>query len=154
VLLAAGCATQEPASVHLSGWGPEGPRLRYEAALAQALAEPGAVRTKSGLVYRDLAAGDGATPQAAQTVTLRFRAFAPDGTLLRDSAAEYGRDVVVVLGQLRDCEHEVLASLRARGTRRFLCPPSAGEAGAPAPEPRFVEVTLVDVGAPLPVKGH
>jgi FKBP-type peptidyl-prolyl cis-trans isomerase FkpA len=142
--------------VHLAGWGPEGSQLRYQAALAQELAEPGAVRTRSGLVYRDLAVGDGATPQASQTVTLRFRAFAPDGALLRDSAAEYGRDVIVVPAELADCEREVLASLRAHGTRRFLCPPPDAEddTAGRVREPRFVEVTLVEIGAPLPVKGH
>jgi FKBP-type peptidyl-prolyl cis-trans isomerase FkpA len=48
-----------------------------KAYLEKAAAEPGAQKTASGLVYRDVTAGSGASPKATDTVKVHYR-----GTLI------------------------------------------------------------------------
>ena len=47
--------------------------------LKAAAAEPGAVVTDSGLVYRSLKDGQGASPTAADTVKVHYKGMFPDG---------------------------------------------------------------------------
>lgn len=54
-------------------------------ALDAAAAAPGAIRTESGLVYHELAAGDGARPSPADSVLLHYH-----GTLCNGGAGEEG----------------------------------------------------------------
>lgn len=132
-------------------------RAHFERVLAQAAAEPGAKRTRSGMVYRELAAGRGAVPSGDDTVTLRYQTKTESGEIVGDSAAEGGA-VTVVLAQIGTCEREALTRMRAGGTSRFVCPLREKDLEArPVPRrpvPLFIEVTLIDVGRPLPAPGH
>jgi hypothetical protein len=160
VLLAVlcGACAREPETVrggHFAAWSPAGSRVLYEQALAQAASEPGAVRARSGLVFREITPGTGAAPSEGQTVTVRFQGRTADGAVVDDSAA-YGGELTVLFGELRPCEHEALARMRVGGTSRFLCPLDREREGDSRglAIPVTVEVTLVDVGRPVPQHGH
>ena len=89
----ADAAAGKPA-VDLNEWGPkfqafgqaraarvkEKQKVVSDAYLAKAAAEPGALKTESGLIYRDLQAGTGASPQASDTVKVNYRGTLIDGT--------------------------------------------------------------------------
>jgi len=51
-----------------------------KAYLEKAAAEPGAVKTDSGLIYREVKAGSGAAPSATDTVTVNYRGTLVNGT--------------------------------------------------------------------------
>ena len=51
-----------------------------KAYLAKCAAEPGAVKTESGLVYRQLRPGTGASPKASDTVKVNYRGTLINGT--------------------------------------------------------------------------
>ena len=48
--------------------------------LAKAAAEPGAIKTESGLIYMDLQPGTGASPKASDSVKVNYRGTLIDGT--------------------------------------------------------------------------
>ncbi len=62
---------------------------RSSAFLATKAKEEGVVKTDSGLLYRELRAGDGDSPTADQTVTVHYRGTLLDGTQFDSS---YDRD--------------------------------------------------------------
>jgi FKBP-type peptidyl-prolyl cis-trans isomerase len=144
-----------PIPGHFGGIDASGARAAYDAFLARAAAEPGAVRTKSGLVYRELEAGRGAAPGATDSVTVRYRVTDPNGTVVEDSA-EYGGAVTVRLSNVEPCVREAVRRMRSGGRSRFLCPPPppGREEATEQRVPVAVEATLLAVGqTPLP-HGH
>lgn len=86
-------AANKPA-VELSTWGPkiqalseartarvaEREKAGSKAYLEKAAAEPGAMKTESGLVYRETRAGSGASPKATDTVKVNYRGTLVNGT--------------------------------------------------------------------------
>jgi FKBP-type peptidyl-prolyl cis-trans isomerase FkpA len=129
-------------------------RQTYQRVLDQVAAEPGAVRTRSGLVYRDLSQGSGPAPRESDTVTVRYQVKAPDGRVVEDSTTS-GDTVTVALTAIRPCVREAMLRMRVGGVSRFICPWSEEDGGSPAaPAPVVVEATLVAVGQPLPPPGH
>src|ERR1019366_6015956 len=80
--------------IDLNVWGPkiqplmtarmavvaEKEKAASAAYLAKAAAEPGAVKTDSGLVYRELTAGTGESPKATDTVKVHYRGTLTNGT--------------------------------------------------------------------------
>ena len=80
--------------VKLDDWGPkidplararcarvaEKEKVASMAYLAKAAAEPGAVKTESGLIFKELRAGTGASPKATDTVKVNYRGTLVDGT--------------------------------------------------------------------------
>jgi FKBP-type peptidyl-prolyl cis-trans isomerase len=139
--------------VHFSA----GPAAEYEAFLAQLAAEPGAVRTRSGLVYRDLAPGSGAAPRESDTIAVRFQTKTLGGRVVEDSTA-YGGAVTVALDQVAPCMREAVLRMKAGGVSRFACPlpvnTDCARCPADVPAPLAVEATLVGVGQALPAPGH
>ena len=53
--------------------------MSANAYLDKAAAEPGARKTASGLIYRELKAGTGASPKATDTVKVHYRGTLTDG---------------------------------------------------------------------------
>jgi FKBP-type peptidyl-prolyl cis-trans isomerase FkpA len=125
-------------------------RARSSAALQRFAAEPGSLRQPSGLIYRELKAGTGASPAPGQKVLLRYTGALVDGTVF-DSSAREGRPVVFDLAEVIPCFREGLPLMKTGGRARLVCPATLayGDAGLPPkirPGATLVfEVELVDI---------
>lgn len=92
-------------------------------ALARAAAEPGAVVTQTGLVYRDLKAGDGPSPTAAQSVRVHYRGTFTDGREF-DSSHKRGQPITFPLNRVIPCWTEGVQRMKVGGTAKLTCPSS------------------------------
>jgi len=103
-----------------------------KAYLEKAAAEPGAQKTASGLVYRDITAGSGASPKATDTVKVHYR-----GTLINgkefDSSYARNEPAEFPLNRVIPCWTEGVQKMKVGGKARLVCPSSIayGEGGAP-----------------------
>lgn len=122
-----------------------------KAALDKAAAEPGATRTPSGLVYRELRAGTGESPRATDAVTVNYRGTLTNGTEF-DSSYKRNQPAQFPLNQVIPCWTEGLQKMRVGGKSRLVCPASLayGERGAPPDIPGgatlIFEVELLAIG--------
>lgn len=100
--------------------------------LDKAAAEPGATRTASGLVYRELRPGTGPSPAATDTVTVNYRGTLIDGTEF-DSSYKRNEPAQLPLNQVIPCWTEGVQKMRVGGKSRLVCPASIayGEQGSP-----------------------
>ena len=98
---------------------------------APAAAAP-AETTASGLVYRVLKAGDGASPQATDTVRVHYRGTFPDGREF-DSSHSRGQPAQFPLNRVIRCWTEGVQKMKVGGKAALVCPPSIayGERGTP-----------------------
>ncbi len=74
-------------------------KVEAEAYLATAAAEPGAVRTESGLVYLETVAGTGPLPAITDSITVHYHGTLEDGTVF-DSSVDRGTPIGFRLGQV------------------------------------------------------
>jgi FKBP-type peptidyl-prolyl cis-trans isomerase FkpA len=100
-------------------------------AAARAAAEPGAVVSDSGLVYRSLHAGSGPRPLATDTVRVHYRGTLPDGREF-DSSYSRGQPATFPLNRVIPCWTEGLQRMQVGGKARLTCPPGIayGDRGA------------------------
>lgn len=107
------------------------PALAQDAALAKAAAEAGAMRTASGLVYRAIKEGKGASPAATDTVEVNYRGTFPDGKEF-DSSYGRGKPASFPLNRVIPCWTEGLQLMKVGGKAKLTCPASIayGERGA------------------------
>jgi FKBP-type peptidyl-prolyl cis-trans isomerase FkpA len=98
---------------------------------AKAAKEPGAVVTDSGLVFRMIKPGTGASPTATDTVKVHYRGTFPDGKEF-DSSYARGQPIEFPLDRVIKCWTEGVQKLQVGGTARLTCPPAIayGERGA------------------------
>jgi FKBP-type peptidyl-prolyl cis-trans isomerase FkpA len=98
---------------------------------AAAAKEPGAVVTPSGLVYRSLKDGSGASPSATDKVRVHYRGTFPDG---REFDSSYSRNepAEFPLNRVIKCWTEGVQKMKVGGKAKLTCPaPIAyGEKGA------------------------
>jgi FKBP-type peptidyl-prolyl cis-trans isomerase FkpA len=139
-------AAGKPA-IDVSEWGPKvqpfastrGARIAARekvastAYLTKAAAEAGAVRTESGLVYRELSAGTGASPTATDTVRVHYRGTLINGTVF-DSSYERNEPAQFPLGGVIRCWTEGLQKMKVGGKARLVCPSDIayGDEGRPS----------------------
>jgi FKBP-type peptidyl-prolyl cis-trans isomerase FkpA len=99
--------------------------------LAKAAAEAGAVTAPSGLVYRSLKDGAGASPAATDTVRVHYRGTFPDGKEF-DSSYTRGQPAEFPLNRVIKCWTEGVQKMKVGGKARLACPASIayGERGA------------------------
>jgi len=104
----------------------------YQAFLEKAAAEPGAIKTASGLVYRVITAGSGASPKATDTVKVNYRGTLINGkefdsSYARNEPAEFPLNMVI------PCWTEGVQMMKAGGKSQLVCPASIayGDRGAP-----------------------
>jgi FKBP-type peptidyl-prolyl cis-trans isomerase FkpA len=128
-------ATQGKPAIDLEEWGPKiepfaaarGQRLvaREKATaltyLAKAATEAGAVKTSSGLVYREVSAGTGAAPTAADTVRVNYRGTLINGTEF-DSSYKRNEPAEFALRGVIGCWTEGLQHMKVGGKARLVCP--------------------------------
>jgi FKBP-type peptidyl-prolyl cis-trans isomerase FkpA len=101
--------------------------------LTVAAAQVGAVQTDSGLVYRDVAVGTGASPKAGDVVRVHYRGTLINGTEFdssykRNEPAEFSLDGVI------GCWTEGLQRMKVGGKARLVCPSriAYGDEGRPS----------------------
>ena len=143
--LSDGLFAKEPL-VELSAWSPKIQELaqaRSRAAaerektagaafLERAASEPGAVRTPSGLIYRELAPGSGAQPASTDRVKVHYHGTLIDGTVF-DSSRDRGQPATFPLNGVIKCWSEGVAMMKVGGKARLVCPPEIayGDRGMP-----------------------
>ena len=139
-------ALNKPA-VELDEWGPRiapfararGERVvvREKAAsvayLAKAAAEAGAMKAESGLVYREVSAGTGASPVATDTVRVHYRGTLINGTEF-DSSYSRNEPTEFSLGGVIGCWTEGIQKMKVGGKARLVCPSDLayGDGGRPS----------------------
>jgi FKBP-type peptidyl-prolyl cis-trans isomerase FkpA len=89
--------------------------------LDKAAAEPGAVRTASGLVYRELRAGSGPSPKASDTVKVNYRGTLVDGTEF-DSSYKRNEPISFPLNGVIPCWTEGVQKMKVGGKSQLVCP--------------------------------
>ena len=107
------------------------PALAQTDPLAAAAAEPGAVTTPSGLVYRTVKEGTGASPAATDTVKVHYRGTFPDGREF-DSSIKRGQPASFPLNRVIKCWTEGLQRMKVGGKAKLTCPAAIayGDRGA------------------------
>ena len=93
--------------------------------------EDGAVVSSTGLVYRALKEGTGASPKASDTVKVHYRGTLPDGKEF-DSSYKRGEPIEFPLGRVIACWTEGVQRMKVGGKAKLTCPPQIayGERGA------------------------
>lgn len=93
--------------------------------------EAGAVLTKSGLVYRSLKDGTGASPLATDKVKVHYKGTFPDGREF-DSSYKRNEPTEFPLNRVIPCWTEGVQLMKVGGKAKLTCPASIayGERGA------------------------
>lgn len=117
--------------------------------LEQAAAEEGAVQTESGMVYKMLEEGTGASPAATDRVQVHYVGTLRDGTVF-DSSRERGEPATFALNQVVPCWTEGVQRMKEGGKAKLVCPPDLAYGDRPAgsipPGSTLIfEVELLDV---------
>jgi FKBP-type peptidyl-prolyl cis-trans isomerase FkpA len=103
------------------------------AAFAESAAqEQGAVKTASGLVFKTLTPGAGASPAATDTVKVHYRGTLTDGTEF-DSSIKRGQPVEFPLSGVIPCWTEGVQKMKIGEKARLVCPSGIayGDQGRP-----------------------
>jgi FKBP-type peptidyl-prolyl cis-trans isomerase FkpA len=162
-------AAKKPA-VDLSTWGPKIEGLaqarssrvasREKAASAgfmtKAAAEPGAVKTESGLIYKEMRAGTGASPKATDNVKVNYRGTLINGTEF-DSSYKRNEPAEFPLNGVIRCWTEGVQKMKVGGKAQLVCPSELaygdqGRPSIPGGATLVFEVELLSIGAAEPAK--
>jgi FKBP-type peptidyl-prolyl cis-trans isomerase FkpA len=102
-----------------------------DATAAASAKEPGATVTASGLVYRSLKDGSGASPGPTDKVKVHYRGTFPDGREF-DSSYKRGEPIEFPLNGVIKCWTEGVQLMKVGGKAKLTCPPGIayGERGA------------------------
>ena len=108
-----------------------GAAMAQDDVISKAAAEKGAVKTDSGMVYRALTDGKGASPKATDTVQVHYKGTFPDGKEF-DSSYKRGQPTEFPLNRVIKCWTEGVQMMKVGGKAKLTCPPSLayGEKGA------------------------
>lgn len=142
----ADAAAGKPA-VDLNTWGPkiqplaqaraakvsEREKTASAAYLAKAAAESGAVKTDSGLIYRETKAGAGESPKATDTVKVHYRGTLVNGTEF-DSSYSRNQPAQFPLNGVIKCWTEGVQKMKVGGKAVLVCPSDLayGDQGRPS----------------------
>ena len=91
------------------------------AALAAAAKESGAAVAASGLVYKSIKDGSGASPKATDTVKVNYKGMLPDGTKF-DASADHGGPITFPLNRVIPCWTEGVQKMKVGGKAKLTCP--------------------------------
>ena len=94
-----------------------------DAVAAASAKEAGAVVTPSGLVYRALKVGTGASPSASDKVKVHYRGTFPDGREF-DSSYKRGEPIEFPLTGVIPCWTEGVQRMKVGGKAKLTCPPA------------------------------
>ncbi len=161
----ADAAAGKPAA-DLNTWGPKFKTLaqtrgaraaeREKAAgaayLDKAAAEPGAVKTASGLIYREVKAGAGASPLPTDTVKVNYKGTLVNGTEF-DSSYRRNEPAQFALNGVIKCWTEGVQKMKVGGKAVLTCPADIayGDHGHPPAIPGgatlIFEIELLEIVA-------
>ena len=115
----------------------------------KAAQEEGAVQTASGLIFKELTAGTGASPKATDRVKVHYHGSLIDGTVF-DSSVERGEPVTFALDQVIKGWTEGLQMMKVGGKAKLTIPPElaygpGGRSGIPANATLIFEVELLGI---------
>jgi FKBP-type peptidyl-prolyl cis-trans isomerase FkpA len=118
--------------------------------LAKMAAEPGAVKSETGVVMFTLQEGTGASPKANDVVRVHYKGTLPDGSIF-DSSIDRGQPNTFPLDGVISCWTEALQKVKVGGKARIVCPPALaygaeGRPGIPPNSPLVFEVELLGIG--------
>lgn len=101
--------------------------------LAKAASEPGAVKTDSGLIYKEDRPGTGISPKATDTVKVNYRGTLTDGTEF-DSSYKRNMPAEFPLNGVIKCWTEGVQKMRIGGKAKLVCPSDLayGDQGRPS----------------------
>jgi FKBP-type peptidyl-prolyl cis-trans isomerase FkpA len=158
-------AAGKPA-VDLQEWGPkiqglaqarasklsEQQKVASQAYLDKAATQAGAVKTESGLVYRELQAGTGAHPAATDTVKVHYRGTLVDGTEF-DSSYRRNEPAQFPLNGVIKCWTEGVQKMAVGGKAVLVCPSDLaygdqGRPSIPGGSALVFEIELLDIVKP------
>jgi FKBP-type peptidyl-prolyl cis-trans isomerase FkpA len=107
------------------------PAWASNAVTAAAAQEAGARLTPSGMVYRALKEGTGASPKASDKVKVHYRGTLPDGKEF-DSSYKRNEAIEFPLNRVIPCWTEGVQMMKVGGSAKLTCPPTTayGERGA------------------------
>ena len=156
-------AANKPA-VDLNAWGPkiqalatdrqgrvaEREKASAKAYLAKAAAEPGAVKTDSGMIYRELTPGKGDSPKATDKVKVNYRGTFTNGTEF-DSSYSRNQPAEFPLNGVIKCWTEGVQKMKVGGKSRLVCPSDiaygdGGRPGIPGGATLVFEIELLSIG--------
>jgi FKBP-type peptidyl-prolyl cis-trans isomerase FkpA len=139
-------AAGKPA-VELNTWGPkiqplgqaraarvaEREKVSSATYLAKAATEAGAVKTDSGLIYREVKAGAGESPKATDTVKVNYRGTLVNGTEF-DSSYSRNEPAQFPLNGVIKCWTEGVQKMKVGGKSVLVCPSELayGDQGRPS----------------------
>ena len=123
-----------------------------KAYLAKAVTEPGVLKTESGMIYKDIQPGTGASPKASDTVKVNYRGALIDGTEF-DSSYKRNQPAQFPLSGVIRCWTEGVQKMKVGGKARLVCPSDIayGDNGHPPAIPGgaalIFEIELLEIGA-------
>ncbi len=97
------------------------PATPTDAALAAAAKEPGAVVSATGVVYRSLVEGKGASPMAVDRVRVHYRGTLPNGKEF-DSSYKHNMPAEFPLNRVIKCWTEGVQRMKVGGKAKLTCP--------------------------------
>jgi FKBP-type peptidyl-prolyl cis-trans isomerase FkpA len=124
-----------------------------DAYLAKAAAQPGAVKTASGLIYKEDRAGTGASPKATDRVLVNYRGTLVNGTEF-DSSYKRNKPEPLGLNMVIPCWTEAVQRMKVGGKATLTCPSSIayGDRGSPPVIPGgatlIFEIELLEINPP------
>jgi FKBP-type peptidyl-prolyl cis-trans isomerase FkpA len=152
-------------AVDLSAWGPkidalakarvaqitEREKAASAAYLTKAAAEPGMVKTESGLIYHEDRAGTGASPMATDTVRVNYAGKLVNGTEF-DSSYKRNEPAQFALNGVIKCWTEGVQKMKVGGKSTLICPSDLaygdqGRPSIPGGATLIFEIELLDVVA-------
>jgi len=117
--------------------------------LAQMAQEPGAEQSASGVIYIPMTAGSGASPTAADTVSVHYHGTLRDGTVF-DSSVERGEPISFALSGVIPCWTEAVQKMMVGGKSKLVCPSETaygdgGQGSIPGGATLVFEVELLGI---------
>jgi len=122
-----------------------------KAYIDKAAAEPGAVKSDSGLIYFELTPGKGESPKATDKVKVNYRGTFTNGTEF-DSSYKRNEPAEFPLNGVIKCWTEGVQKMKVGGKSRLVCPSGiaygdAGRGGIPGGATLVFEIELLAINS-------